>query len=154
MSESIRSSIDAALKQAIKAQDKRSMATLRLITAAIQDRDIAARSDGNREGVSDSDVLGILAKMIKQREESSRTYEDAGRLELAAQEREEIDVILRFLPKQLDDDAIAEACRRIVEELDARGLKDMGPTMAALKERYAGQMDFGKASAVVKKLLG
>ncbi len=153
MGESIRERIDAALKQAVKAREKRSTATLRLINAAIQDRDIAARSDGSREGVPDKDVLGVLAKMVKQREESGRIYEQAGRLELAADEREEIEIIRQFLPRQMSDEETRAVCEEIVRELDAKGLKDMGRTMAALKERYAGEIDFAKASATIKELL-
>ena len=148
----MRESFDAALKAAIKAQDKRRMSTLRLIMAAIKDRDIAARSNGE-DGVSDSVVLEILSKMIKQRHESVQTYEDAGRLELAQQEQEEIDIIQSFLPQQLSEEETQQACREVVTELGCGGLKDMGRTMGALKERYAGQMDFSKASQIVKDLL-
>lgn len=150
----MRDQINTSLKEAVKAQDKRRISTLRLIKAAIKDRDIAARGNGNDEGVSDDEILEILAKMIKQRRESVQTYEEAGRLELAEQESEEIDIIASYLPKQLDDDEIRDGCAQIVEELGAEGLKDMGRTMSALKERYAGQMDFSKASAIVKELLG
>ena len=128
------------------------MSTLRLVNAAIKDRDIAVRTSGE-ERVSDSEVLDILAKMIKQRRESVKTYEEAGRLELAQGEQEEIDIISSFLPKQLGDEDIKEACREVVGEIGAVGLKDMGRTMGTLKERYAGQMDFAKAGAIVKELL-
>ncbi len=148
----MREQINAALKDATKAQDKRRMSTLRLINAAIKDRDIAARTNG-QEQVSESQVLEILSKMIKQRRESIQTYEEAGRLELAQREQEEIDIISDFLPKQLSEDEIGEACQQVVSEIGASGLKDMGRTMGALKERYTGQMDFGKASAIVKELL-
>ncbi len=148
----MRSKISAALKDAIKAQDKRRSSTLRLIMAAIKDRDISARSEG-REAVSDDEILEILAKMIKQRRESVATYEQAGRLELAQQEQQEIDIISEFLPQQMSDDEIAEAAKQTVEEIGATGLKDMGQTMAALKKKFAGRMDFGKASKVVKALL-
>jgi len=141
-----------ALKTAMKKQDKRKTSTLRLILAAIKDRDIASRSE-DRDGVSDSEILDILARMIKQRRESVVTYEEAGRLELAAQEQEEIDIISTFLPKQLDDDEIDAAVTATLKEIDAAGLKDMGRAMAALKDRYAGQMDFSKASAMVKSKL-
>lgn len=154
MSESIRERINAQLKQAVKSQDKRRISTLRLINAAIKDRDIAARSEGKREGVAEQEVLSILAKMIKQRVESKKTYEEAGRLELAGQEQEEMDIIEEFLPRQLDEAETQRACEQVIEELGAEGLKDMGRTMAALKERYAGQMDFAKASAIVKERLG
>jgi len=153
MTEPIRERINMQLKQAMKAQEKRRVSTLRLINAAIKDRDIAVRSDGNQDGVSDQDVLAILAKMIKQREESVKTYEEAGRLELAEQEQAEQEIIAEFLPKQLTPEEVQAVSEEVVKELGASGLKDMGRTMAALKERYAGQMDFAKASAVVKDLL-
>lgn len=149
----MRDQINTSLKEAVKAQDKRRMSTLRLINAAIKDRDIAARGNGNEEGVSDDEILEILAKMIKQRRESVQTYEEAGRLELAEQESQEIDIIASYLPAQLDDAEIRDGCADVVEELGAEGLKDMGRTMSALKERYAGKMDFSKASAIVKELL-
>ena len=148
----MRDKFKTALKEAIKSQDKRRMATLRLITAAIQDRDIAARTNG-KDCVSDGEILDILAKMVKQRRESVKTYEEAGRLELAQQEGEEIEIIQSFLPKQLSDDEIKAAVAEAIETLNAEGLKDMGRTMGALKERYAGQMDFSKASALVKDQL-
>ncbi len=128
------------------------MSTLRLVNAAIKDRDIAARSNG-QEGVSDREVLDILAKMIKQRRESIKMYEEAGRLELAQGEREEIDIITPFLPKQLSEEEVSKACKDVVDEIGAEGLKDMGRVMGTLKERYAGQMDFAKAGAIVKELL-
>ena len=149
----MRSEINAALKDAIKGQDKRRTSTMRLILAAIKDRDISARSEG-RDAVSDDEILDILAKMIKQRRESVTTYEEAGRLELAQQEQEEIDIICEFLPQQMNDEEITAAARQTVEEIGASSLKDMGQTMAALKKKFAGRMDFGKASKVVKELLG
>lgn len=148
----MRDKLNAALKEATLAQDKRRMATLRLINAAIKDRDIAARG-GGKEAVSDEEILQILAKMIKQRLESAQTYEEAGRLDLAEQEREEIEVISSFLPRQLDENEMSEACRKVVEEIGAESLRDMGKCMGALKERYPGRMDFGKASKVVKDIL-
>lgn len=144
--------INAALKEAIRAQDKRKMSTLRLILAAIKDRAIAAKTAGE-DGLSEDAMLQILAKMVKQRNESAVTYEEAGRLELAEQELEEIEIIKEFLPKQLDADATRKACSDIITELGAGGLRDMGTIMGALKQRYAGQMDFGSASKVVKELL-
>ena len=148
----MRETFNASLRDAIKAGDKRRVATLRLIIAAIKDRDIAARGEG-KDAVSDPEILQILAKMIKQRRESADIYEQAGRLELAAQEREEMAIIESFLPKQLDEAALADACKQVIEELGAQGLKDMGKCMGALKERYAGQMDFAQASRTVKDLL-
>lgn len=149
----IRERINDALKSAVKSQDKRRMGTLRLINAAIKDRDIASRTDGRNGGVPDAEVLAILAKMIKQRNESITMYEQAGRLELAQQEQEEIEIIMDFLPKQLGDDEVTSACQAAIAELGADGLKDMGRIMSVLKEHYTGQMDFGKASRTVKELL-
>lgn len=148
----MRDMFNAALKDAIKAGDKRRVATLRLITAAVKDRDIAARSEG-KDAVSDQEILQILAKMIKQRRESATTYEEAGRLELAVQEREELEIIESFMPKQLGEDETRAACQQIIADLNAGGLKDMGKCMGALKEKYAGQMDFSQASKAVKDLL-
>ena len=150
----MREKISTALKQAVKAQDKRRMSTLRLISAAIKDRDIAARTKDQSDGVSNTEVLEILSKMIKQRRDSITMYEEAGRLELAAQEVEEIAIIEDFLPRQLAEDEIRNACEIAVNDIGARSLKDMGRVMGALKGAYAGQMDFGKASAVIKGLLG
>lgn len=148
----MRETFTTALKEAMKAKDKPRISTLRLILAAIKDRDIAARGSG-QDGVTDEEVLQILTKMVRQRQESAKTYEEAGRLDLAARERDETEIINDFLPRQLDEGEIENVCRKTVEELDAGGLKDMGRTMGALKERYAGQMDFGKASQMVKGLL-
>jgi hypothetical protein len=148
----MREQISEALKQAMLAQEKRRISTLRLIMAAIKDRDIAARGSG-QDGVSDEEILQILAKMIKQRVESAQTYEQAGRLDLSEQEREEIEIISSFLPRQLDEKEMTDACRKVVQEVGAAGLKDMGKCMGALKERYPGQMDFGKASKMVKDIL-
>lgn len=148
----MRDNLNDSLKEAIKAQDKRRVGTLRLIMAAIKDRDIAARSAG-KDAVSDADILEILAKMVKQRQESAVTYEEAGRPELAEQEREEIVIIQDFLPQQMDDEEVASAVKAVVEEIKAESLKDMGRTMGVLKERYPGEMDFRKANQIVKELL-
>ncbi len=148
----LRDEINEALKVAVKSQDKRSMATLRLVNAAIKDRDIAARTSG-KDCVGDDDIRQILSKMIRQREESEATYAQAGRPELAAQEREEIEIIKRFLPRQLSEEETRAACASVVKDIGAAGLRDMGRTMATLKERYPGQLDFGRASAVVKGML-
>jgi len=148
----LRDVINASLKDALKAQDKRRLGTLRLINAAIKDRDIDARGHG-RDPLSDDELLGLLTKMVKQREESAKIYEEAGRADLATQEREEIDVILGFLPKQMSDAESKAAIAAVIADIGAHGLKDMGRTMAALKERYTGVMDFGKASGTVKELL-
>ena len=148
----MRETIAEALKTAMKAQDKRSLATLRMIQSAIKDRDIANRGIG-KGAAGDDEVLQILAKMVKQREESARAFDQGGRPELAAQERDEIEIIRAFQPKQLGDDEVMAAARAAMAETGASGPKDMGRVMAVLKERFAGQMDFGKASSVVKSLL-
>jgi uncharacterized protein len=149
----MRETINAALKAATKVQDKRRMSTLRLISAAIKDRDIAARGLGKAEA-SDAELLELLAKMIKQREESEKIYTQAGRAELAQQESEEIAIIREFLPRQLSEADIQQAIGAAIEEAGASSVNDMGKVMAALKARYAGQMDFAKASAMVKAKLG
>lgn len=148
----MREIFSAQLKDAMKGGDKRRISTIRLIQAAIKDRDIAARTAG-KGAVNDEEIMQILAKMVKQRDESARIYEEANRLELAAQEREEIEVIKSFLPKQLGEDEVRQLCAKVITDVGADGLRDMGKCMAALKERYPGQMDFGKASGVVKTLL-
>ena len=135
-----------------KAQDKRRTSTLRLINAAIQDRDIANRGNG-KDPVNDEDILQILAKMVKQREESASAFEQGNRLELAEQERQEIVIIREFMPKQLGDDETRNAVREIIAEVGAEGLRDMGRCMNALKEKFPGKMDFGKASGIVKTML-
>lgn len=146
----IRQRLNEALKQAMRSKDTVAIATVRLILAALKDRDIAARAKGNTEGISDDDVLALLQTMVKQRRESIALYEQGGRVDLANQEQAEIEVIQRFLPQQMDEGAIREAVTHVIGELDAKSLKDMGRTMATLKDRYAGQMDFSKASGMVK----
>lgn len=148
----MREMLAQALKTAMKAGDKRRTSTLRLIQAAIHDRDIVQRGAG-KEPVSDEEILQILTKMVKQRQESAKAFEDGNRLELAAQEREESVIISEFLPKQMGEDEVREAARKAIAEVGAEGLRDMGRAMNALKERYPGQMDFGKASGIVKELL-
>ena len=148
----MRETITAALKHATKAQDKRRISTLRLISAAIKDRDIAARTAGKTQA-TDAELLELLAKMIKQREESEKIYADAGRAELAKQEGEEIIIIREFLPKQLSDQEMEKAIADAIAKAGAASVKDMGKVMAELKARYAGQMDFARASAVVKTKL-
>lgn len=148
----MRETLAEALKTALKAGDKRRTSTLRLIQAAIQDRDIAHRGTG-KDPVSDEEILQILTKMVKQRQESAKAFEEGARLELAAQEREEITIITDFLPKQMEDGAVRDAAQQVIAEVGADGLRDMGRCMNALKERYPGQMDFGKASGIVKELL-
>ncbi len=148
----MRDQINAALKDAMLAQDKRRVSTLRLISAAIKDREIAARTAG-RDPIQDTDINEILVKMFKQRLESARLYEEGNRLDLAEQEREEMAIIKSFLPQQMDEEQVRSVCAETVKTTGAAGLRDMGKCMQALKERYAGRMDFGKASAVVRGLL-
>lgn len=149
----MRASLNNALKEAIKAKDQRRVATLRLILAAIKDRDIAARSEDRMDGISEDEILQILQKMSKQRDESLRLYEEAGRLDLAEQEREEKEIIESYLPRQMSAEEIKGVCDEVVAEMGADCLKDMGKCMGALKERYAGKMDFSKASAIVRERL-
>ncbi|MCB1441500.1 MAG: GatB/YqeY domain-containing protein [Methyloceanibacter sp.] len=148
----MRETINAALKEATKARDARRVSTLRLVSAAFKDRDIAARTAG-AELATDAELLELLAKMIKQREESEKIYAEAGRAELAEQESSEVAIIREFLPRQLSDADMAEAIDKAIAETGASGMRDMGKVMGALKGRYAGQMDFGKASAAVKAKL-
>ena len=150
----LRQQFNEALKTAMLAKDTRTVATVRLIVAALKDRDIAARSRGVTDGITDEEVLQMLQQMVKQRRESITLYEQGGRPELAQQENEEIDIISRFLPKQMSEAEITEAVRGVAAEIEATSLKDMGRVMAVLKERYAGTMDFTKASAIVKGQLG
>jgi uncharacterized protein YqeY len=146
----VREQLAQALKTALKAKDQRTLSTVRLILAALKDRDIAARTRGTGEGITDDEILALLQSMIKQRHESIALYEQGGRLELAQQEAEEIEVIKRFLPVQMEEAEQVNAVDDTIAELKAESLKDMGRVMAALKERYAGRMDFAKASALVK----
>lgn len=148
----MRETLAEALKTALKTGDKRRTSTLRLIQAAIQDRDIAHRGVG-KDPVTDEEILQILTKMVKQRQESAKAFEEGARLELAAQERDEIAIISDFLPKQMEEGAVRSAAQQVISEVGADGLRDMGRCMNALKERYPGQMDFGKASGIVKELL-
>ena len=148
----IRETLSNAQKDAMKARDTARLSTVRLILAAIKDKDIANRGLA-KEQASDDEILQLLAKMIKQREESVKIYVDGGRPELADKERAEIIVIQGFMPEQLSDEKVREICAAVVAELGAQGLKDMGKCVAALRERYAGQMDFAKASAILKELL-
>ena len=148
----MRDHINAALKEAMLSQDKRRISTLRLISAAIKDREIAARTAG-RDPIQNNDITEILTKMIKQRLESARLYEEGNRLDLAEQEREEIEIVRSFLPEQMNDEQVRNVCAETVKTTGAAGLRDMGKCMQALKSRYAGRMDFSKASAVVRGLL-
>ena len=150
----LRSQINNTYKAAMKRKETIAVSTLRLIQAAIKDRDIAARSKGNTDGISDDEVLSLLQSMIKQRRDSIEAYEKGGRMELAQQEAEEISIIESFLPAQMNDDEIATAVDSVISDMEATTLKDMGRVMATLKGQFAGQMDFGKASSAVKAKLG
>ncbi|MGE0748551.1 MAG: GatB/YqeY domain-containing protein [Rhodospirillales bacterium] len=150
----LRERLSEALKTAMKAREQRAVSTVRLILTAIKDRDIAARSKGNTEGISDQDIFAVLQTMIRQREESIRLYEQGGRLELAQQEADEIKIIEGFLPQALGEDEADAAIAATLEEIGAQGLRDMGRAMTTLRERYAGQMDFTKVSAKVREKLG
>jgi uncharacterized protein YqeY len=148
-----REALTEALKDAMKARDSRAVSTLRMIMAKLKDKDIEARGLGNPGGVDESAVLAALQGMVKQRRESIELYQQGGRDDLVAAESAEIAVIERFMPKQMDQAATEAAIKGLIAEIGAAGIKDMGRTMAALRERYAGQMDFGKASAMVKTAL-
>lgn len=148
----MRAKIAEALKSAQKAQDKELVSTLRMVSAAIQSRDIDNRGTG-KEAASDDDILQILTKMVKQRQESAKAFEDGNRPELAARENAEIVIINGFLPSQMDEAQMRAAIGEAIRQTGASGLRDMGKVMNALKEHYPGQMDFGKASGLVKGLL-
>ncbi|WP_150523975.1 GatB/YqeY domain-containing protein [Roseibium sediminis] len=148
----MREKITAALKAAQDDEDKRRMATLRLVQMAIKDRDAAARENG-RDGVSEDDVLEILQKMVRQRDQSAAEFEEAGQLDRAEQERLERSIISEFLPTQIDDAEMRAICEATLRDIDAHGLRDIGRCMSTLKERYPGQMDFVQASCLVKDLL-
>ena len=147
----MREQFNSQLKEAMKAGDKRRVATIRMITAALKDRDIEARGAGKT--ISDDDILALLQKMVKSRQESAEIYEKAGREDLSTQEREEIAIISEFLPKQMSDEEVTAAIKAAMAETGAAGIKDMGKVIAALKGKYTGQMDFAKASASVKAML-
>ena len=149
----LRTRLDEGLKAAMRARDPCATSTMRLILAALKDRDIAERGKGNAEGLSDEQILGLLRSMIKQRQESIRLYEQGGRPELAKQEADEITVIEQFLPAQMDAQAVEDAVTAVIAETQASTLKDMGRVMALLKERFPGQMDFARAGALVKARL-
>ena len=149
----LRADITDGMKTAMKEKEKLALSTLRLVNAAIKDRDIAARAEDRPNGIDDTEILSLLAKMVKQRDESAKIYDDNGRPELAERERSETDVIRRYMPQPLSADELKTAVQSAVEELDATCLKDMGRVMGVLKGKYAGRMDMGKASATVKELL-
>lgn len=150
----MRERIGAALKDAMKSRDAERLSTLRLINAAIKDKDIALRGEGGDATVGDAEVLAILGRMVKQRQESARAYEEGGRLELAEKELAEIKVIEDFLPRQLTPEEVGAAVDAAIAEVGASSIRDMGKVMSALKARYAGQMDFGATGPMVKDRLG
>ena len=149
----LRTRLSDALKTAMKGKDAPTVSTLRLIMAALKDRDIAARGKGNKDGIPEEEILGLLQSMIKQRRDSIALYEKGGRMELAQQEAEEIAIIEEYLPQQMSDDDIAAAIDAVIEDAGAATLKDMGKVMAGLKEKHAGSMDFSMASTMVKERL-
>jgi uncharacterized protein YqeY len=147
----IRERISVDLKSAIKAQDVQRVSTLRLICAAVKDRDIAARTTDNVDGVSDEEIVGILVRMTKQRIESARAYEEGGRLDLAEQEREEAAIVRDYLPRQMSETEVEQAVAEAIEDTGACSIRDMGKVMAHLKARHAGRMDFARAGAAIKQ---
>ena len=149
----MRDRLNESLKDAVKAKDSRRACTLRLINAAIKDRDIAARTAGGTGRLSDEGILELLAKMVKQREESTRLYEEGGRLDLAEQELQEIEIIRSFMPRQLSEAEMSQAVAAAIGETGAEGLRDMGKIMGALKARFPGQIDACKASLLAKQHL-
>ncbi|MEQ8194071.1 MAG: GatB/YqeY domain-containing protein [Rhodospirillales bacterium] len=150
----LRARLNDALKEAMKNRDEVKVNTVRLILAALKDRDIAARGKGKLTEIGEDEILSMLQSMIKQRNESIKLYEQGNRKELADQERAEIEVIQSFLPEPLSEEEMAEAIQRTIGEVGASSIKEMGKVMAVLKENYAGRMDFAKASAVIKERLG
>jgi uncharacterized protein YqeY len=149
-----REEFNTALKQAMKDKDQVATSTVRLILAALKDRDIAARGQGKAEGIGEAEILSMLQSMVKQRQESAKIYNEAGRIELAEREDAEITVIEKFLPKQLGDAEVAKIIESLIAETGAAGIKDMGKVMGALKSKYAGQLDMAKAGVLVKEKLG
>jgi len=149
----LRNELSESLKEAMRAKDKCATSTLRLVLAALKDRDIAARPDGEKAEVDDNEILSMLETMVKQRRESIKMYDQGGRPELAERERGEIVIIEKFLPKQLDDGDIEKAVVAAIADAGAESLKQMGKVMGVLRERHAGQMDFGKAGAIAKQRL-
>ena len=150
----MRERVNAALKDAMRSKEADRLSTLRLINAAIKDKDISLRGTTDEEGgVCNDDILSIMGKMVKQRQESARAYEEGGRIELAEKELSEIKVIEEFLPKQLSEDESAAAVEAAIAEVGASSIRDLGKVMAVLKGKYTGRMDFGKAGPMVKGLL-
>ena len=150
----MREIINTAVKDAMRSKDKLRLSTLRLVNAAIKDKDVALRTEDRPDGVSSSEILQILGKMVKQRQESAKAYEEGGRLELAEQELSEIKIIEEFLPRQLSDDEVGKVIKDTIALVGASSIRDMGKVMGSLKEQYTGQLDFGKVGAMIKKILG
>ncbi len=150
---SLRQQLNDAMKEAMKSKDAKRLATVRLVLAALKDRDIAARTETSRDLLGDDEILSLMAKMIKQREESAVAYDAGNRPELAAGERKDLTLNHSFMPAQMDEASVKAAAQAVIAELGATSITDMGQVMAAMKERYAGQMDFARASSVVKEIL-
>ena len=148
-----RTRLSDSLKDAMKAKDQSAVSTLRLILAALKDRDIAARTKGKADGIGDDEILDLLQKMVRQRQDSIEMYDKGGRQDLVDKEAAEIKVIERFLPKQLNEDEISAAVSEVIDALEASSIKDMGRVMGELKQRYTGRLDFGRAGAMVKERL-
>ncbi len=148
----LRDNINNAMKEAMKAREERKVSTLRMMNAAIKNADIEARGQG-KEPLNEAELLSLFQKMIKQRQESVELYEKGGRTDLADRERAEVEIISAYLPKQMSDSEAGAAISAILQEINAQGMKDMGRAMTALRERFAGKMDFGKASAKIKEML-
>ncbi|MEP4191138.1 MAG: GatB/YqeY domain-containing protein [Sneathiella sp.] len=149
----LRTKLKDSLKEAMKSKNKRKTSTLRLILATLKDRDIAGRDKGSEDGINDEEILQMLTTMVRQRRESNKAYEEGGRIDLATSEKEEIEIISEYLPKQFGEVETKKAVEETIAEIGAEGLKDMGKTMGALKAKYAGRMDFSKANAFVKATL-
>jgi uncharacterized protein YqeY len=150
----IRERVAQDLKDALKANDARRIGTLRLISAAVKDRDIAAQSDDNPEGMGDEEIQALLARMICQRQEGAKSYEEGGRLDLAAQEIAEIAIIREYLPRQMSETEVKQAVAEAIKETGAASIRDVAKVMACLKSRHTGHMDFGRACAAVKQSFG
>lgn len=150
----LRTRLSDALKEAMKARDARRVSTIRLILAKLKDQDIASRTEGDRSGIGEEEILRLLQGMVKQRHESAALYEQGARPELAQQERDEITIIEEFLPQQLSEEEVRDAAKVAIADVGATSVKDMGKVVGLLKARHAGQIDFGKAAAMVKGLLG
>ncbi len=149
----LREKLNTAMKDAMREKDAIKLSTLRLVNAAIKDRDIAARAEDRCDGIGEDEIMSLLAKMVKQRAESAKTYEDNGRPELADRERQETELIRSFMPEQLSEDDLKSAIKAILEDTGATGLKDMGKVMGRIKSEYAGRVDMGKAGQLVKSYL-